>query len=143
MRTIKSLAMIFGLSLISQGALAAAMKKTSSASSSSSGGSKSGGRDWLISLPVIAERPQFRIHAEYNAARIVGLAIEAATIATVEELGEDEIVATGNSLTINGAQASLLMSRYSDEANMGGFFWSTGVGYRRWNAEWKKKPDAV
>jgi hypothetical protein len=109
---------------------------------SQSGGSKSGGRDWIISLPVMAERPQLRLHAEYNAARSVGLALEAAQIASTEELSEEEIKETGNSLAINGFQGSLLMSRYSDPANMGGFFWSLGAGYRKWDAEWKKKPDA-
>ncbi len=125
-----------GLLMASQTSFGASKK----VASSSSGGSKSSARDWIISLPVMAERPQFRLHGEYNAAKSVGLAVELATIATGEELYEEEIQEKGNSLTINGLQASLLMSRYSDEANMGGFFWTLGAGYRRWGAEWKKQP---
>ena len=134
--TVLSLGFTFG----SQGALAAPLKKGSSSSSSSSGG-KSDGRDWLISLPLMAERPQFRIHAEYNAGGSLGLAFEGAMISSVEELSQDEVLETGNSLNIRGAQASVLMSRYSDASNMGGFFWTVGAGYRAWTAEWKKRPD--
>jgi hypothetical protein len=122
-----------GLGLASQTAMGAAAKKIPSPSSSK------GGRDWLFSLPLIAERPQLRIHAEYNADRSVGLALEAGVISAVEELSDEEILLTGNSLQINGMQASILMSRYSDEANMAGFFWSLGAGYRRWQADWKKQ----
>lgn len=122
-----------GLVLASQMAMGAAAKKIPSPSAAK------GGRDWLFSLPLIAERPQLRIHAEYNAGRSVGLALEAGVISAVEELTDEEIVLTGNSLQVNGLQASLLMSRYSDEPNMAGFFWSLGAGYRRWQAEWKKQ----
>lgn len=124
-----------GLILASQSAMGATVKKAASASSSSS----KGGHDWLFSLPLIAERPQMRIHAEYNADRSVGLALEAGLIGTVEELTDEEIALTGNSLKVNGMQASILMSRYSDEQNMAGFFWTLGAGYRRWGAEWKKQ----
>ena len=142
MKTSSLLVLVAGLWFGASGSYAAAMKKgPPMAAFNQSGGAKSSGRDWLISLPVVAERPQMRLHVEYNAERGVGLALEAAAISTTEELMEEEITTTGNSLTVNGVQGSLLMSRYSDEANMGGFFWTIGAGYRKWNAEWKKKPD--
>lgn len=131
---IMSLGLGIGLILADQMCLAAPSKK----SSAPSGGSH--GRDWMITLPVVAETSQLRLHGEYNIDRSLGLALEAASLSAVEELSREEIEQTGNSLTINGLQASLLMTRYSDEANMGGFFWSLGAGYRRWGAEWKKQP---
>ncbi len=137
------LRLLIAISLIfsAQLAGAASLKKSSSASSSSSDGEKkSSGRDWLVSLPVMTERPQLRVHMEYNAGRSAGLALELATIARSEELRETEILATGNSLIISGAQASLLLSRYSDEANLGGFFWTVGAGYKQWVADWKNQP---
>ncbi len=136
MKAVKIAITSFGLGLIlaSQSAMGATAKKVASPSSSSKGG-----HDWLFSLPLIADRPQLRLHAEYNAGRSVGIALEAGVISTVEELSDEETVLTGNSLQINGLQASLLMSRYSDEPNMAGFFWTVGAGYRRWGAEWKKQ----
>jgi len=106
-------------------------------SSSSSSSGKSGGRDWLISLPLMAGGS---LHGEYNVAGSMGLAMEYSAIAAVEELLPEEVQETGNSLAIDGVQVSLLMSRYTDERNMGGFFWTLGAGYRVWNAEWKKRP---
>ena len=144
LKTAKHVAIFTGLAFgVSEaGAIAAPMKKGPPAlAQSQPAGSKSGGRDWILSLPVVAERPQLRLHAEYNVTRSLGIALEAAQIAETEELSEEEIKETGNSLAINGYQASLLMSRYSDPANMGGFFWTLGAGYRKWDAEWKKKPD--
>ena len=144
LKTAKRVAIFTGL-LLGIGevaAVAAPMKKgPPMMAATQSGGSKSGGHDWIFSLPVVAERQQLRLHAEYNAFRSIGLALEAGQIATTEEMGDEEIRATGSSLAIDGYQASLLMSRYSDPANMGGFFWSLGAGYRKWDAEWKKKPD--
>lgn len=104
----------------------------------SSGGGKSGGRDWLLTLPLMAGGA---LHAEYNAGGTMGLALEYSAIGAVEELLPEDVQETGNSLTIDGVQLSALMSRYSDERNMGGFFWTLGAGYRVWNAEWKKRPD--
>ena len=142
MKLINCSFIMFSLIFGSQGVMAASMKKSSPApSSSSGGGGKSSGRDWLISVPVVAERPQLRLHAEYNVQHSVGMAIEVASIARTEELRDNEIQATGNSLVINGLQGSLLMSRYTDEANLGGFFWTLGAGYRRWGAEWAQKAD--
>jgi hypothetical protein len=103
----------------------------------SSGGGKSGGRDWLLTLPLMAGGS---LHAEYNAGSTMGLALEYSAIGAVEELLPEDVQETGNSLTIDGIQVSALMSRYSDERNMGGFFWTLGAGYRVWNAEWKKRP---
>jgi hypothetical protein len=122
---------------------AVAMKKGPPLSSYSSqgGGGKSSGRDWLISVPVMTERPQLRVHLEYNAAKSVGLALEGGVIGNNEELPADEVKKSGNSLMISGAQGSLMMSRYSDQANLGGFFWTVGAGYRVWTADWKKQPD--
>jgi hypothetical protein len=133
MKVVNSTILSLGLVLASGVALGAPARK------SPSSGSAKGGRDWLISLPIMAERPQLRLHAEYNAARSVGVALEAAAISEVEELDDEERKLTGNSLKINGMQASILFSRYSDEANMGGFFWTLGAGYRHWNATWKKQ----
>lgn len=135
MKTVKIAITLMGMGLVlaSHTAMGAAAKKMPSPSASK------GGHDWLFSLPLVAERPQLRIHAEYNADRSVGIALEAGVISKVEELTDEEIALTGNSLQVNGLQASLLMSRYSDEANMAGFFWSLGAGYRRWQAEWKKQ----
>lgn len=106
-------------------------------SSSSSGGGKSASRDWLFTLPLFYGGA---IRGEYNAGGSVGLALEYAAIGAVEELLPDEVQETGNSLAIDGVQVSALMSRYSDERNMGGFFWTLGAGYRVWTAEWKKRP---
>lgn len=142
MKSSNILVLLSSLWFASSVSYAAAMKKGPPMGAfNQSGSSKSSGRDWLISLPIMSERPQMRLHVEYNAQRSLGLAIEAAAIAKTEELHDDEINLTGNSLSVNGVQGSMLMSRYSDEANMGGFFWAIGAGYRRWNAEWKKKPD--
>ena len=142
MKSTNLLVILSGLCLVASGAQAASTKKNSAmAASSQSSSLKASGKDWLVSLPVVAERPQMRLHVEYNADHSIGLGFEAAAISTTEELGEEEILTTGNSLTLNGVQGSLLMSRYSDEAHMGGFFWTVGAGYRKWHAEWKKKPD--
>ena len=128
-----------GLFAVTSVAEAVAMKKGPPVSSYST---KSSGRDWLISIPVMTERTgELRGHFEYNASRSLGLALEVGSVAANEELSDEEIKELGNSLTIKGLQGSILMSRYSDEANMGGFFWSLGAGYRMWTAEWKKRPD--
>ena len=126
-------AAVFSVILCANGAFGAPLGK----SSSSSSGGKSNGRDWLISLPLMAGGA---LHGEYNAGGSMGLALEYSAIGAVEELLPEEVQETGNSLAIDGVQVSLLMSRYSDERNMGGFFWTLGAGYRVWNAEWKKRP---
>jgi hypothetical protein len=134
MSTLKGLKAVVTFALVSFGtnAIAAPISKGGSSS-----GGKSGGRDWLLTLPLFAGGA---LHAEYNAGGVMGLALEYSAIAAVEELMDEEILETGNSLAIDGVQVSALMSRYSDERNMGGFFWTLGAGYRVWNAEWKKRP---
>ena len=134
MSTFRCLKAVVTCALVTCGAsaIAAPIGKGSSAS-----GGKSGGRDWLITLPLFAGGA---LHAEYNVGGTMGLALEYSGVAPTEELLEEEILLTGNSLTIDGMQVSVLMSRYSDERNMGGFFWTLGTGYRVWTAEWKKRP---
>jgi hypothetical protein len=102
--------------------------------------SGSSDRDFLISHPIAAERPQLRLHLELNMANEAGIALEGGVIGETEELGPKEIEETGNSLKVRGAQASLLISRYSEPTRLGGFFWTLGAGYRQFVAEWKKKP---
>lgn len=134
MSILKSLRAVAAFVIVLSGsnAIAAPIGKGSSSSSG-----KSGGRDWLVTLPLFAGGA---LHAEYNAGRTMGLALEYSAIAAVEELLPEEVTETGNSLAIDGVQVSALLSRYSDERNMGGFFWTLGAGYRVWNAEWKKRP---
>lgn len=134
MRNVRSITAVVTIVLTSFGANATAAPIGKGGSSS---GGKSNGRDWLFTLPLFVGGA---LHAEYNAGGTMGLALEYSAMAGAEELMEEEILETGNSLLIDGVQVSALMSRYSDERNMGGFFWTLGAGYRVWTAEWKKRP---
>ena len=140
----RSYAKIVGLSLclmsINSTGFAAA-KKSMGLSTTSSGGGKEADRDFLISIPVVADSAQARLHLEYNVQKTFGLALEAAALGEKELLSPKEIDASGDSLKTKGTQVSLLFARYSEPAHMGGFFFALGAGYRQYTAEWKKKPD--
>ena len=119
----------------------AAKKGAQGMMSTSGASSKSGAsRDFLVSMPLAAERPQLRLHMEYNAGNEAGIALEGGMIGTSEELGTKEVGETGNSMKVSGVQAGLLLSRYSEPTRLGGFFWTLGAGYRQYAAEWKKRP---
>ena len=109
--------------------------------STSSNGKKGVDRDYLLSLPVVAETPQARLHLEYNIESLVGIALEGGILGDNELLSRKEIEEKGNSLTTKGVQGALLFSRYSEPSRLGGFFWTLGGGYRQYTAEWKKKPN--
>lgn len=130
----------FAASFICSTALAAKKAPSMAASNSSSSG-KASDRDFLVSFPIVAERPQLRLHLEFNAWNEAGIALEGGLIGETEELDAKEIDETGNSLKIKGAQASLLISRYSEPTRLGGFFWTLGGGYRQFSAEWKTRPE--
>ncbi|MCX6126312.1 MAG: hypothetical protein NTV34_16385 [Proteobacteria bacterium] len=121
-----------------------AAKKAGQGMMSTSGatGKSGASRDFLVSMPLASERPQLRLHMEYNAGNEAGIALEAGMIGTSEELGTKEVGETGNSMKVSGVQASLLLSRYSEPTRLGGFFWTLGGGYRQYAAEWKKRPVA-
>jgi hypothetical protein len=90
MSTLKGLKAVVTFALVSFGANAIAAPISKGSSSS---GGKSGGRDWLLTLPLFAGGA---LHAEYNAGGVMGLALEYSAIAAVEELMDEEILETGN-----------------------------------------------
>ncbi len=133
--------LIAGSSLLAlQSNSAFSAPKKSAANFGGESDAKSGDRTFYFSLPFVAERPQLRPHIELNLGNEAGLAIEGAMIAESEELSESETIESGNSLKVKGVQASLLLSRYSEPTQLGGFFWTLGAGYRQYTADWKKKP---
>lgn len=125
-------------SLVVAGVANAAPKKSSGSSMSSS---KASNRDYLVSLPLVADRPQLMLHLEYNLMQEAGIAIEGAILGETESLPKDEIDETGNSMKVKGSQVSLVVARYSEPARLSGFFWALGAGYRQYSTEWKKKID--
>lgn len=126
--------------LLSVSTVSLAAGKKMGMSTSSSGG-KETDRDFLISIPVVADSTQARIHLEYNVEKTFGLALEAAALGETEMLTKSEIDKTGDSLKVKGSQVSLLFTRYSEPTRLGGFFFALGGGYRQYTADWKKKPD--
>ena len=118
----------------------AAGKKPSIASSMAGDSASSSSKDYLLSMPIVAETPQIRPHIEINISNEFTLALEGGLLAETEQLSKEELMETGNSLKVKGAQATLLLSRYSEPERMAGFFWSLGGGYRKFTADWKKQP---
>ncbi len=78
--------------------------KKSSAFGDSDGKDKD--RTFYFSMPVVAERPQLRPHLELNLGDEAGLALEGAIIGETEELTQQEINQTGNSMKVKGLQGS-------------------------------------
>lgn len=130
-----------GLCLLSVSTTGFAAAKKSMGMSTSSGGAKETDRDYLISIPIVADSSQARLHLEYNVQKTFGLALEAAALGEREIMSPKEVDSTGDSLKTKGTQVSLLFSRYSEPAHLGGFFFALGAGYRQYSAEWKKRPD--
>lgn len=130
-----------GLCLLSVDTTGFAAAKKSMGMSTSSSGGKETDRDYLITIPIVADSSQARLHLEYNVQKTFGLAIEAAALGEREIMTPKEVDTTGDSLKTKGSQVSLLFSRYSEPAHLGGFFFTLGAGYRQYSAEWKKKPN--
>ena len=136
----------FAALLISIGLAAGAIptfaaQKKGSMMSPGGGDGKMKDHDFLVSIPLITERPQARLHMELNAASEFGIALEGSMLTEAEELSAGEADKTGDSMKVSGYQGSLLISRYSDPSRLAGFFWTLGAGYRQFNADWKKKLD--
>ena len=115
--------------------------KKSMGMSTSSGGGKEVDRDFVVTIPVMADGPQARIHAEYNVMKAVGVALEIASLGETQLVSDKTMDETGESLKTKGSQVSLLIARYSEPARLGGFFWALGAGYRQYTADWKRRPD--
>lgn len=130
------------VTLMSISSVAFAAKKgpgPSMAPSASS--SKSVDRDFLVSSALVTEsKGKMLLHLELNAADEAGIALEGGVLGEQEQLHPNDVEETGNSMKVQGIQASLLISRYSEPTRLGGFFWTLGGGYHEYTAEWKKRP---
>jgi|GEM_PF-1012951 len=103
---------------------------------------ESGGyRSFDLTLPVVTLARQAQGRIEYNMGGLATISLEGARMVRGEDLSDEEIEESGDSLQSEAVQGAILFSRYSNGPTMSGFFWSLGAGYRKVNAYWHTNPD--
>ena len=131
----------------SQTVLAAATPKSPSsggaASSGSSGSSSSGGsRSFLLVVPVVPLTREAAFRAEVNLSS-ASISVESAMMGAAEEYPLEKLLLTGDSMISDGRQIALMLSRYGNQGNMSGWFWTLGAGMRTTNGTWKTSPSPL
>lgn len=130
-------AFMFALS-VSPSVFAAAAKATGA--SSSSGGS--GTRSFILTLPLVSLTRDAAFRGEINT-ESASFSVESAYMGTAEEYSEEKLLLTGDSMITSGRQAAILVSRYTNQANMSGWFWTLGAGARQMDGIWKTSPSTL
>lgn len=100
-------------------------------------------RSMSFSLTPVSITRDSTLRFEYNLAAKASLLVEGAFTGTDEDLMDDEIKETGNSLITKSGEISVMFARYSNATTMSGFYWAMGPGYRQMRATWKRTPDAT
>jgi hypothetical protein len=111
------------------------------ASLGSSKKSEAGYRSFNMMLPVVTLARQAQGRIEYNMGGIASISIEGTRMVRGEELSDQEVLESGDSLETDAVQGAVLISRYSYGATMSGFYWSLGTGYRKVDAYWRSSPE--
>lgn len=109
-------------------------------SGSSSGGGA--GRSFILTIPIITLTRDAAFRGEYNL-KGATIAVEGASMVEAEEYSEEKMAETGDSMISKGGHVSVLFSRYSQPANMSGWFWTLGAGVRDMKGKWKTNPSAL
>lgn len=104
---------------------------------------KEAGKEFAVTLPIVAFGREAAIRLEKNLATQASLGLEVTRIFAGEEMSKEESEQLGGqSLMNDGYEAALYVTRYSNPARLSGFFWALGAGYRKMALAWHKKPDA-
>jgi hypothetical protein len=105
-----------------------------------------GPKTFLFSLPLVSVGREGAIRAEYNATTKGSLALEWSEWGMGrerEELTANELEKhPKDSLITQGREILVMMSKYSNQANLSGLYWGLGLGYRSGQAQWTKTADA-
>jgi len=115
---------------------------TSSSSSSSSSGGSSGSRSFILTVPLVSMTRDAVFRGELNTVS-ASFSVESAFMGAAEEYPEEKLLLTGDSMITSGRQASILVSRYSNQSNMSGWFWTLGAGARQMDGIWKTSPSTL
>lgn len=99
-------------------------------------------RSFIFSLPLVTIGRDAPVRAEYNLGKASLSADWVEWLGEVgkrEELTQSELEEHPNdSMTSQGRELTLMVSRYKNSASMSGFHWGLGAGYRQVRAMWKK-----
>ena len=96
-------------------------------------------RSFLFALPLTVGSP---LKLSYNYESKVALSLDITNEPELERLSDREVEESpGSSLLTEAQEVGLMFSRYSNAANMSGWHWGLGVGYKRMKASWVKLPD--
>ena len=90
-----------------------------------------------VAVTPLAIGSQTLARVEYNISRAT-VALEGGIAHKAEELTNTEIKETNESLISSGKQIAIMVSRYTEEARMAGWFWTLGAGYRQMDYTWKR-----
>ncbi len=102
---------------------------------------KMGYRSVFFTIPLVEVGNQSTAHLEFNLGGEAGIALEGTYIHRADDVTESEAQETGGDyLETHGRQIALLISRYSEPADLGGFYWTLGAGYRELNTTWIVEP---
>lgn len=116
----------------------AGLKSTSGANSSAG----SGTRSFILTVPVISMTRDAAFRGELNW-ESASFSVEGAVMGEAEEYSEEKLLLTGDSMVTSGRQAAILVSRYSNQANMSGWFWTLGAGARQMDGLWRTNPSTL
>jgi len=102
---------------------------------------KMGYRSMFATIPLMESGNQTTAHLEFNLGGEAGLAIEGTYIHRNDDVSEDEAKETNDDfLETHGRQFAVLISRYSEPMDLGGFYWTLGLGHRTLNTTWNVEP---
>lgn len=94
-------------------------------------------RSFGLTMPVITVSKETVVRMEFNLGGQGAIAVEGSLKKKREEVGESKQEETGESLIAEGKGLALFISRYSNGADMSGFYWGLGLGMREENLSWK------
>jgi hypothetical protein len=102
---------------------------------------KMGYRSVFFTIPLVETGSQSTAHLEFNLWGEAGLAFEGTYIHRANDVTEKEAIATNDDyLETHGRQFAVLISRYSEPMDLGGFYWTIGAGYREIESTWVVNP---
>lgn len=98
-------------------------------------------RSWLLTLPIVSFGREQVIATDFNLGNEASVAVQGNFLAKGQDLYSRELEQDPTrSLISQGQELSFMFQRFSNPAELSGFHWGLGAGYRQVSAEWIKEP---
>ena len=92
---------------------------------------------FAVTAPFGVIGGEMGLHIEANLAGNASLALEGIYVPEREEFAEKRVEEDKRSFIGGGYEAALIITRFTREMDMAGFYWSMGVGYRQINGTYR------